>query len=227
MPTTGHEDPPGEAPWALQLVGRVERASRPSRTAVYEAAAMAVVALLADDRSRPDGEWGPSVERWLAGRIRKIARRARGADWERVQALPGVTVLQGGAEVRALVPGPVDEVPPEVSRLQLRAWGLDAPGARPDVAPVVGGAVVVSLAAAPLLSTGKGAAAAGHAAQLAWMMMEPARRRQWAASGFEVVVEQPGDLAWLVRRQTAPVVVVDAGYTEVEPDTCTAVARWV
>ena len=58
---TGHADPEHEAPWALQLVVRVERHEPPSVTAVYEAAAMAVVALPADDRSAPDGDW---AARW-------------------------------------------------------------------------------------------------------------------------------------------------------------------
>ena len=68
----------------------------------------------------------------MAARIRKIARRARGAHWAAVQELPGVTWTVGGAQVRALLPGPVDEVPKVVSRLQIGGTDLepDGPGRR-------------------------------------------------------------------------------------------------
>src|SRR5437764_12368995 len=96
---SGNEDPEGEAPWAMQLVCRIERADPPDRSAACAAAAMAVVRLLDDDRSRLEGEWHDAVARWVSGRVRKHARRARGIDWERVAALAGVTVTVGGAQV--------------------------------------------------------------------------------------------------------------------------------
>ncbi|MGY1736924.1 hypothetical protein [Geodermatophilus sp. SYSU D00684] len=221
-----YDDPPGEAPWAMQLVARVERVGPPARTAVCEAAATAVVRLLADDRAQPGGEWEPLVRRWTDGAIRKHCRRARGVAWERVGALPGVTAAVAGAEVRALVPGPTDAIPPEVARLQLTGSELDDPGARPAVDPEPGGPLVVSVCPEPFLPLGKAAAACGHAAQLSAMRMPGARFAAWAAAGFPVVVEHPDVARWTALRPRADVEVVDAGFTVVDPGTSTALARW-
>ncbi|WP_448641654.1 hypothetical protein [Geodermatophilus sp. URMC 63] len=221
-----HADPEGQAPWALQLVARVERGAPPTRTAVCEAAAVAVVRLLADDRARPGGEWAAPVRRWTDGRIRKHCRRARGVAWERVLALPGVTAEVAGAEVRALVPTATDQIPPEVARLQLSGSELDDPDARPAVDPVPGGPVVVSLCPEPFLPLGKAAAACGHAAQLTAARMPAERLAAWTGAGFPVVVEHPPVPRWSRLRSAAPVEIVDAGFTVVAPGTSTALARW-
>ena len=221
-----HEDRPGEPPWAMQLVARVERTAPPARTAVCAATAVAVVRLLADDRAQPGGEWSADVRRWTDGRIRKHVRRARGVAWHRVQALPGVVVDVDGAEVRALVPAPVDGLAPEVARLQLSGSELADPEAAGDVEPVPDGPLVVSICPAPWLPLGKAAAAAGHAAQLTAMRMPAARLATWSGAGFPVVVEHPDVRRWGRLRSHAPVAVVDGGLTVVAPGTCTALARW-
>ncbi|ADG75759.1 protein of unknown function UPF0099 [Cellulomonas flavigena DSM 20109] len=221
----GHVDPPGEAPWAMQLVVHVDRAAPPSRTAVCAAAARAVVALLHDPRAA--GGWEPAITRWTDGRIRKHVRRAtRPAAWERASVLPGVTVEHDGARVRALVPCATDDVPRDVARLQLTGTELPDPDPVPHADPVPDGSLVVSLAPVPLMPAGKAAAAVGHAAQLAASAMPDARRVRWAADGFPVVVEQPPAGRWTELTATAPVRVVDAGLTVVAPGTTTAVARW-
>ena len=63
---------PSEAPWAMQVVLRLERADVPTRTQLCEAAAAAVVTLIADPRSQPGGPWEPSV--------RALGRRAHPQD---------------------------------------------------------------------------------------------------------------------------------------------------
>ena len=221
-----YEDPAGESPWAMQLVARVERTAPPSRTAVCAAAAVAVVRLLDDERARPGGEWSASVTRWTDGAIRKHCRRARGVAWERVGALPGLTASVSGAEVRALVPTALDALPRDVARLQLTGSELDDPAAAPVVDPVPGGPLVVSVCPEPFLPLGKAAAACGHAAQLSALRMPPGRLDAWSAAGFPVVVEHPDVARWARLRSSAPVAVVDAGFTVVEPGTTTALARW-
>ncbi|WP_158579927.1 peptidyl-tRNA hydrolase [Geodermatophilus marinus] len=216
----------GDAPWAMQLVARVERTGPPTRTAVCAAAAVAVVRLLADDRAQPGGEWSARVRQWTDGPIRKHCRRARGAAWDRALALPGVTAEVAGAEVRALVPTPTDAMPREVARLQLTGRELDDPDALGAVDPVPGGPVVVSICPAPLLPLGKAAAAAGHATQLTAGRMAAERLATWAHAGFPVVVEHPAPARWAELRGHAPVQVLDAGFTAVAPGTCTALARW-
>jgi hypothetical protein len=88
---------------AMPLVLRMERDVTPLRTALLEAAASAAVALCLDERSQPGGPWHPQVQPWAAGRIRKVSRRARGAHWVAVTELPGITVENRGAQVRALL----------------------------------------------------------------------------------------------------------------------------
>ncbi|MDX6430559.1 MAG: hypothetical protein QOE54_2925, partial [Streptosporangiaceae bacterium] len=114
----------------MQLAARAEKTSPPAHHAVCEAAAMAVVRLLTDPRAT-EGEWYDRVHRWETARIRKVTRRARGVRWQAVQELPGVTVEHDGAQVRAFVPGPMAEVPPELARLQVAGLDLtdDGPAA--------------------------------------------------------------------------------------------------
>ncbi|HEV3168863.1 MAG TPA: peptidyl-tRNA hydrolase [Actinocrinis sp.] len=82
--------------YVLPLVVRLERDAPPTRTDALETAARAVLVLLADDRSRGEGEWAERVEAWQDARIRKVVRRARGAEWRRAEALPGITVTGAG-----------------------------------------------------------------------------------------------------------------------------------
>ena len=132
-----------EAPqYALPLVVRVERGSPPARTDALEAAGKAVLWFLDDPRvTDPDGEWAAAVHAWTDGRIRKVVRRARGAGWERAQALPGITIIQGSAEIRVYPPVPVDEWPPDLARLQVAGTDLEdsePPPAVPDGTPILG-----------------------------------------------------------------------------------------
>lgn len=223
---SGHGDPDGEAPWAMQLVARIEKVDRPTRSDVLAAAATAVATLLADPRCQPGGEFAASVERWLDGRIRKHCRRARGADWRRVQDVAGVTVAVGSAEVRAFVPEPTDAIDRRIAKLQLSGSELDDPDADDLIDPEPGGPLVISISPSPPLAVGKAAAAAGHAAQVAMAEMPPARLARWHADGLPVRIEHPSPARWAELRAVAPVVIVDAGFTDVDPGTVTALARW-
>lgn len=156
-------------PWAMQIAVRYDKAALPSHSAVCAAAARAVVTLLADERSRGDGPWAPAVRRWRDGRIRKLVRRARGVRWDRVQDLPGVSIEQDGAQVRAFVPLPARPLPPALEQLQVS--GTVYPRLKPNAPRDAGrGPVVVMVAVSPHVdvSTGKAAAQCAHAAQLSW-----------------------------------------------------------
>ncbi|NUL59895.1 hypothetical protein F7P83_05800 [Brevibacterium luteolum] len=74
------------------------------------------------------------------------------------------------------------------------------------------------------LTTGKAAAQCGHAAQLAYEQMPTHPRDAWRRDGFRVRVATPATADW--EAETAPVRVVDAGFTEVDGPTETARARW-
>jgi peptidyl-tRNA hydrolase len=209
------------APWAMQLVLRDERADRATHLAACEAAATAVVRLLDDGRSAEGGPWHERVARWDGGPIRKVVRRARGARFTATAALDGVGVSRRGAEVRAFVPGPTDQVPPELSRLQVGGTELPDVGAP---APEVPGGLVVVLTPLARLSTGKAAAQSGHAAHLAWRTLDDAALGRWRATGFAVSVHAPDVDGWRAAARRATVHVTDGGFTEVAPGTTTALA---
>ncbi len=216
-----HDDPPDEVPWAMPIVVRIEKGEEPGAAAVAEACAMAVVRLLDDERSTV-GEWSAQVGRWLDGRIRKVARRARGPRWTAVAALPGITVAHRGAEVRAFVPTPTDAVPPEISKLQVAGLELD-PG---DPAPPHDGWLEIATTPAVAMTPLKTAVQVAHAAQLALTAMSPADLDKWRAAGFGVRLIRPDADEWARWLPSALVVVRDAGFTEIDPGTRTAIGLW-
>ncbi len=211
-------------PWALQVVVRVEKAAPPSHTAVLRATGSAVaLALAAFTAADADPEVRARTERWRSGPIRKVVRRARGAGWDRQLAVPGVfTHRAHGVDVAVHVPGPVDEVDPEISRLQVGGLTLedDGPGD-----PVEGGARLW-LNPHVTLTTGKAAAQVGHAAQLVLESLPPERAAAWVAAGAPVEVGVADQAEWAGLVETMPVVVTDGGFTEIPRGTVTVVAGY-
>lgn len=201
---------------AMPVVLRLERPP-PPRTAVLEAAAAAALAVCLDPRAEPDGEWHDPVGMWVGSRIRKIARRARGAHWAAVQELPGVTWTVGDAQVRALLPGPVDDVPRVVARLQIGGTDLEPD----DPGPPPAGVPVIHVNAGLVMTVGKAAAQVGHAS-----MLLAADRGLTAVPPFAVRDAAADAWAELVRavERGEAVAVRDAGFTEVAPGTITCIA---
>ena len=212
------------ATWAMQIVVRVERVDPPTATAACEAVASAVAQLLADERST--GEWAPLLRRWRQT-PRKVVRRARGVAWQRCVLLDGTTVEHDGASVRALPPGPVAELPPEVAKLQVGGTDLDDPRRRRDLLiPDAWAGVLIAVTPAVAMTTGKAAAQCGHAAQLALDSMPAVRAAAWSAAGYPVAVRHPDPAAWAALQAWAPVQVCDAGHTEIPAGTATVLATW-
>ncbi|MFS4091687.1 peptidyl-tRNA hydrolase [Streptomyces sp. AF1A] len=214
--------PRDEAPqYVLPLVVRIERSAPPARTDALETAARAVLLLLADDRAHGDGEWAEAVPNWEDARIRKVVRRARGAEWRRAEALPGITVTGKSAEVRVFPPVPLDGWPKDLAKLQVSGTELDDPEPPVDADRTE---PVLWLNPELQMSAGKAMAQAGHAAQLAWWALSGEARTAWREADFPLAVRtaEPGD--WARLTGSGLPLVRDAGFTEIAPGSCTVVA---
>lgn len=211
-----------EAPqFVLPLVVRIEKAEPPSRTDALETAARAVLDILSDERSVGTGEWAQAMRDWQDARIRKVVRRARGAEWRKAGTLPGITVTGGTAEVRVFPPVPLDGWPKELAKLQVSGTDLDDP--EPPAAPDLAGPVLW-LSPHVGMSAGKAMAQAGHGAQLAWWELSEADRKAWREAGFPLSVRTADPARWAKLTVSGLPVVRDAGFTEIAPGSCTVVA---
>ncbi|HEU5265079.1 MAG TPA: hypothetical protein VFU35_00205, partial [Jatrophihabitans sp.] len=179
-----------------------------------DAAARAVLLMLTAERA----EWAPAVAAWDGQRIRKVVRRARGADWRRALTVDGLDVVQRSAQLRVYPPVPVDDWPPELARLQVGGTNLVDPF-RPE--PPAGEPVVL-LSPHAQMSTGKAMAQAAHAAQLGWRSLPRRVRRRWRDAGFPLAVRDATPAQWARADAAGAPVVHDGGFTEVVPGTATA-----
>jgi peptidyl-tRNA hydrolase len=215
--------------FVLPLVVRIEKTAPPARTDAMETAARAVLAMLSDERSLGEGEWAEAVRDWQDARIRKVVRRARGAEWRHASALPGLTVTgtfpatetASTAEVRVFPPIPLDGWPKELAKLQVSGTDLDEPGPLPSAD---GSGPVLWLNPGLEMSAGKACAQAGHGAQLAWWELSETERKAWRESGFALSVRTPDAAHWRELAASGLPLVLDAGFTEIAPGSPTVVA---
>ncbi len=211
---------------SMPLVLHVPKAERPERTLLLEAAAGAVARFCLDTRVAPGGEWHDAYVGWLDARMRKIARRARGAQWRTAEEVAGVSCSASGCRARAFVPGPVDDVDPRLGRLQIGGTELDRdqPGPPPQGVPVVwiDGGLEMSL--------GKAAAQVGHGVMSLAAVLSRSRLEEWIGEGLPLAVREADAATWRALAVGAragdpgTAGVVDAGYTEVAPGSLTVVA---
>ncbi|MFC4004829.1 aminoacyl-tRNA hydrolase [Prauserella oleivorans] len=216
---------------AMPVILRIERSEPPTRTPLLEAAAAAALAVCLDERAQAGGDWHEPVRAWLDGHIRKVARRARGAHWNAVQDLAGVTVSVAGAEARALLPDRVGALPKEVTRLQVS--GTDLPADEPGPAPA--DRPLLLLNPDVTMTAGKAAAQVGHGTMLLAALLDDDRLAAWRDRGFRCTVRTatPADWQRLYPHDPAAtwkehrvVAVRDAGFTEIAPGTVTVLAQW-
>ncbi len=223
----GDPDDPAQVQ-AMQMVLYIPKAEPPRRSAVLAAAAAAAVALCLDPRVGPDGEWEARYLAWKRSRIRKVARRARGAQWGAAGEVEGITMETDGALARALVPGPVGAIDPRIRKLQIGGTDLepDDPGTPDPELPVLW------VNSALGMTVGKAAAQVGHASMLLAGALTAERAFAWAQRGFRCAVRDADPLQWqrLCARVSAAAgpetvaAVRDAGFTEVAPGSMTVIA---
>ncbi|WP_425508431.1 aminoacyl-tRNA hydrolase [Streptomyces roseirectus] len=221
-PFQSEAGPRDEAPqFVLPLVVRIERDAPPARTDALETAARAVLVILDDARSTGDGEWARAMADWQDARIRKVVRRARGAEWRRAEALDGITVAGKSAEVRVFPPVPLDGWPKDLARLQVSGTDLDDP--EPPAGPETD-VPVLWLNPDLDMSAGKTMAQTGHAAQLAWWELGDEERAAWRDTGFALAVRTADPGRWSQLTASGLPLVRDAGFTEIAPGSCTVVS---
>ncbi len=218
---TDHES---ESPLALQLAARVEKVDPPTTAAICATSILATIALLEDERSQPDGPWHAAVTAWNGDRIRKIVRRGRASAWQRAQEPDGVTVERDGAEVRAFVPGPLDQAPEALGKLQIQSTPLDDVVVMDAVPQVTG--LFVAVTPEFEMSWGKQAAQCAHAGQWAWMRSDASIVGRWNAIDRPITIVHPTRRLWSSLVQSAPIQIHDGGFTEIPAGTKSAVAWW-
>ncbi|MGV9678596.1 peptidyl-tRNA hydrolase [Nocardia sp. NPDC003482] len=209
---------------AMQMVLHIPKNEPPQRSTLLAAAATAVVALCLDPRVGPEGEWEERFLTWKRSRIRKVARRARGAQWLAANEVDGLTVSRDGAQARALVPGPVGDVDPRIRKLQIGGTELepDTPGPPDPEFPVLW--VNAELG----MSVGKAAAQVGHASMLLAGALPVRQVYAWSLRGYRCAVRDAGSERWSALcdrvRNGSATAVRDAGFTEVAPGSMTVIA---
>ncbi|MFG3404957.1 peptidyl-tRNA hydrolase [Streptomyces sp. NPDC048142] len=200
--------------FVLPLVLHLEKTDPPARTDALRTAARAVLTILSDERSTGEGEWAGAIRNWEDARIRKVVRRARGAEWRKAATLPGITVTGEHAEVRVFPPIPLDGWPKELAKLQVSGTELDDP--EPPAAPGPAGPVLW-LNPELEMSAGKTMAQVGHGAQLAWWELGDTERTAWREAGFPLSVATATPESWRELTASGLPVVRDAGFTEIAP----------
>ncbi|APE36322.1 peptidyl-tRNA hydrolase [Nocardia mangyaensis] len=209
---------------AMQMVLHIPKVDPPARSALLAAAAAAAVAVCLDSRSGPGGDWAARYLAWKRSRIRKVARRARGAQWVAAGEVEGVTIEVDGAQARAFVPGPIGAIDPRIRKLQIGGTDLahDDPGPPDPELPVLW------VNAALEMSVGKAAAQVGHASMLLAGALPVAAAAAWADREFRCAVRDADERQWAqVSAEVAAgraVAVRDAGFTEVAPGSMTVIA---
>jgi peptidyl-tRNA hydrolase len=139
------------------------------------------------------------------------------------QDVAGITVEVGGAQARALVPGPVGELDPRIKKMQIGGTDLEHDNPGPPIPELP----VLWIDPALEMTVGKASAQVGHASMLLAAAMSDEEAWRWAQAGFRCSVRDADPAQWadaVARLSSDAVAVRDAGYTEVAPGSMTVIA---
>lgn len=216
---SAHTDPEGETPWAMQFVVKDTKDFTPLQLA--NAVATATSRFLDTlEEGTPRAE---AVKRWMSGRIRKILRRAKNSGWNALEELSHEEYTVEGVTIRVFDPSYMDEIPRAISKCQVsHLTTLPEQGAKKGAKDAL---LDIYTNRSLNMSAAKAAVAAGHVAQLMGLELSPADYEKWRQAGFTVRTSTLGALGEFEAR-AASVAVRDAGLTEVEPGSITAIGIW-
>ncbi|MCC9198567.1 aminoacyl-tRNA hydrolase [Arthrobacter sp. zg-Y820] len=180
-------------------------------------AAAAAASVSAYARRESDDAW----ENWVFGRFTKTVRRAGPKAFEKLAAhAPSGTVVVGQAKAVAFEPVTYEEMPKALRALQVS--GTQLPDGEP--APGTADAPVIVLNADLEMSTGKAGAQAAHALLTWYLTLSTEERISWCDGGCRARVRPAAgaDFSALAAAAGAGPLIVDAGLTEIAPNTATA-----
>ncbi|MCC3267626.1 peptidyl-tRNA hydrolase [Arthrobacter gengyunqii] len=180
-------------------------------------AAAAVASVSAYARREEDEAW----DNWVYGRFTKSVRRAGPKVFEKMAAsAPSGTVVVGRAKAVAFEPVSYEEMPKKLRALQVSGTHL------PDGEPVPGsqGTPLIVVNADLEMSTGKAGAQAAHALMAWYLTLSAEERTAWYDDGGRASVRLAAGAEFeaLAKAPGAGPLIVDAGMTEIAPNTATA-----
>lgn len=192
--------------YSLPIVVRVEKNEEYYNADAFTAAVKLIAELFGS------GKWEDSLDLWMRGQVRKVVRRARGQVWENLQNnLDYLYVQHNNVEMMVFEPHLLDNIPPVLKKLQVQ--GIEFNNNIPSGELETG----FNFAVDPLLgmSTGKSIAQVAHAAQFLLMTEQPDVLGDWFQKGC------PSHYTRWESITDPTVQVVDAGFTEIPPDSLT------
>lgn len=177
----------------------------------------------------------PEWQEWLSGIFTKTVRRARPAEYEKARGAGALCeVHYGGASALGFAPAPAGTLPKAIAALQVSGTELERSGWGDGRS---GERVVVALNESLGMSTGKAAAQAAHALWGIWLQFGGRSREHWVADdlAFRLTGVPVEDMILWKLLNIDPgecgvdpicrvyVAIKDAGRTEIEPGSLTAV----
>lgn len=162
------------------------------------------------------------VKEWTSGPIRKIAKRARAAAWNKVLALDTTRFMgeHNGVQVIAFAPMRLSTQPRDLKKLQVT--GLNSTDS--SSADIENEShLLVRVNETLNMSTGKVVAQVGHAVQLFLMYGKQEETAHWLENGSRLKVIRTENV---LKSETTAIIVHDAGYTEVPSGSMTATAEY-
>ncbi len=205
----------------LNLVYHLERDMVFSHQDIVAAGVCATMTILTDARAM-DGEWKERFEAWGRIEYAKIIRRSRGAKWNHAQTVDGILIESRGMQIYAMPPVTLTNTPKVIKQLQVS--GTDYPK---TLEQEHGSLVTIAFNPKIVLTSGKAAAQGSHAGALLYQQLSTIQRELWRKEHWNVNIVTVSDLEWdLLLENKTVTVIQDAGHTEVDANTITAVGWW-